>query len=400
MRCKVTNKKIKTIMSFGKMPMANGFLQKKDFKKEFFYDLKVGFNEKNFLFQVGDHPKSTKIFNNKYPFFTHKSKFMVDHFKKFFNWLDKYYLKKGAKIIEIGSNDGTFSSHFAKKKYDILGFEPSLNVANIAKKRKLKVISSFFNFKNTSKLKNLKNKINLVCAANVICHIPDINELISTIDKLLSSEGVFIFEEPYLGSMFEKISYDQIYDEHIYMFSLHSVKNIFKSKGFDLIDAIPQKTHGGSMRYVIARSGKKKIRPQIEKLIVKEKKQNLHSIKSCIKFKKRCIKSRNHFINKILEFKKKGLKVCGYAASAKSTTVFNFCKLNHSHIDYIADSTKEKIGKFSPGAHIPVVSIEHFRKNYRDVAILCAWNHKKEILSKEKLFVKKGGKWISHIGKV
>ena len=116
MKCKVTKKKIKTIMSFGKMPMANGFLKKKDFKKEFFYNLKVGFNESNYLFQVGNHPQSSKIFNNKYPFFTHKSKFMVKHFKNFFNWLKKYYLKEGAKVIEIGSNDGTFSSHFAKKK--------------------------------------------------------------------------------------------------------------------------------------------------------------------------------------------------------------------------------------------------------------------------------------------
>ena len=135
MHCKVTKKKIKTIMSFGKMPMANGFLLKKDFKKEFFYDLKVGFNEKNFLFQVGNHPKSSQIFNNKYPFFTHKSKFMVKHFQAFFNWLQKNYLKKNHKVIEIGSNDGTFSSYFANKKYDILGYEPSLNVANIAKKK-------------------------------------------------------------------------------------------------------------------------------------------------------------------------------------------------------------------------------------------------------------------------
>ena len=122
-------------MSFGRMPMANGFLLKKDFKKEFFYNLKVGFNEQNFLFQVGDYPKSSKIFNNKYPFFTHKSKFMKEHFKKFFIWLEKNYLKKSDKIIEIGSNDGTFSLYFAKKKYEILGFEPSLNVANIARKK-------------------------------------------------------------------------------------------------------------------------------------------------------------------------------------------------------------------------------------------------------------------------
>ena len=112
-------------MSFGKMPMANGFLLKKDFKKEFFYDLKVGYNESNFLFQVGNHPKSNQIFNNKYPFFTHKSKSMIKHFKGFFEWVEKNYLNRNSKIIEIGSNDGTLMSFFKKKNYDTLGFEPS-----------------------------------------------------------------------------------------------------------------------------------------------------------------------------------------------------------------------------------------------------------------------------------
>ena len=210
MRCKVTGKKINNIMSFGKMPMANGFFEKKEFKKEFFYNLKVGFNKNNYLFQVDNHPKSTQIFNNKYPFFTEKSKYMVKHFKNFFIWLKKNYLKKGYKVIEIGSNDGTFSSYFSKSRFNILGFEPSLNVAKIAKKKKLKVISKFFNYKNVSKLKSYKKNTNLICAANVICHIPNLKNLIKCIDFLLSDNGVFIFEEPYLGSMFKKISYDFI----------------------------------------------------------------------------------------------------------------------------------------------------------------------------------------------
>ena len=94
MKCKVTNKVIKPFMSFGKMPMANGFLKKENFKREFFYNLEVGFNKENFLFQVNDHPKPPKIFNNYYPFFTNRSKFMVKHFifKQFtISYIMKYY---------------------------------------------------------------------------------------------------------------------------------------------------------------------------------------------------------------------------------------------------------------------------------------------------------------------
>lgn len=397
MRCKVTNKKIKTIMSFGKMPMANGFLQKKDFKKEFFYDLKVGFNEKNFLFQVGDHPKSTKIFNNKYPFFTHKSKFMVKHFEKFFEWLEKNYLIKNSKVIEVGSNDGTFMSYFKKKNYAISGYEPSLNVAKIARAKGLKVFSNFFNYKNISKNKKIKKQISLICAANVICHIPNLKDLIKSIDFALDDNGLFIFEEPYLGSMFKKVSYDQIYDAHVFIFSLHSVKSIFNSFGFDLIDAVPQKTHGGSMRYVIARKEKFKIRNRVSNLLLKEKQKKLNKFSSCLIFKKQCENSKKKFKQKIVNLKLLGKKICGYAASAKSTTVLNYCGIDNKYIDYIVDSTREKIGKFTPGTHIPIKSPNYFKNNYPDVAVLNSWNHKKEILKKEKTFKKKGGKWMSHV---
>ena len=68
--------------------------------------------------------------------------------------------------------------------------------------------------------------------------------------------------------------------------------------------------------------------------------------------------------------------------------------------DSLKEKIKEKIGKYTPGTHIPIVSIDYFRKNYPNVLLLCSWNHKKEILSKEKKFLKVGGKWISHVKKI
>jgi len=397
MRCKVSKLKIKPFMSFGKMPMANAFLEKKNFKKEFYYKLEVGFCKKNFLFQVNDHPKSPHIFNNNYPFYTSKSKVMIEHFKKYFLWANKNYLKNNSKVIEIGCNDGTFLQNFHKKKIEHIGFEPSVNVAKYARKKGVNVISKFFNYKNVIKLKKFKSQTDFICAANVICHVPNLNDLIKSVYSLLSKDGVFVFEEPYLGSMFKKTSYDQIYDAHIFIFSLHSVRSIFNNFGLELIDAIPQKTHGGSMRYVIAKKGMHKIKPRVHSLIKQEKREKLDKIESCLKFKKQCYLSKKKFRKKILEHKKKGRTICGYAASAKSTTALNFCRINNKYIDFIADSTKEKIGKFTPGTHIPVVSIKYFRENYPDIAVLCSWNHKTEIFKKEKNFLRNGGKWISHV---
>ncbi len=396
MICKITGKKIIPFMSFGRMPIANGFLNKNQFKKEFFFNLEVGFSKSVSLFQLNDHPKPKQMFNKNYPFFTGSSKGMVRHFKRYSDWVIKKYGKNLRNLIEIGSNDGTFLSNFNKNKFNVIGFEPSSNVAKVSRKKGIKTINEFFNFENAKKFKNLKNDIQIICAANAICHVPNLKSLIRGIDFFLSKKGIFIFEEPYLGSMFKKCSYDQIYDEHIFMFSLSSVKKIFNLFNFELIDAIPQNTHGGSMRYLVGRKKFHKKTKRLNKLLALEKKYDIDNIKGCISFKKKCESSKKRLISKIKKYKKKNLKIAGYAATSKSTTILNYCNLNKNFIDYICDTTKDKIGKYSPGMHIPIVSMNYFKKNKPDRAFLFAWNHKNEIFKKEKVFTK-NKKWFAHI---
>ncbi len=196
--------------------------------------------------------------------------------------------------------------------------------------------------------------------------------------------------------MFEKTSYDQIYDEHIFMFSLSSIKKIFNLFDFELIDAIPQKTHGGSMRYVVGRKKMHKKTKRLSILLLKERKKNIDSYKGCLNFKKKCENSKNKLVSKVKKFKRNNLKIAGYAATSKSTTILNYCKIGTNYIDYICDTTKEKIGKYSPGMHIPIVNMNYFKKNIPDKAFLFAWNHKKEIFKKEKRFTNQK-KWFAHI---
>ena len=397
MKCKLTNKDIVPFMSFGKMPLANGFLNKDAFNTEYFFEMEVGFSEDLSLFQLNDHPKPEKMFNKKYPFYTGSSELMKLHFKKYADWIKSEFLKSNSKLIEIGSNDGTFLSNFKNYDIDCVGFEPSENVALKAKKNNIKTINGFFNTYNIKTLRDYTGNTDIICASNVICHIPDLKNLILCIDKLLSKKGFFIFEEPYMGSMFEKVSFDQVYDEHIYLFSINSVKKIFNLYNFELIDVLPQPTHGGSMRYIISRKNEHSISERVIKGLFVENKNNLDNLKSCLEFKKNCEKSKEKIITKLKKFKKEGKEICGYAATSKSTTILNYCNLDTNFINFICDTTKEKIGKFSPGTHIPIVPVSHFHKNLPDVAYLFAWNHKKEIFAKEKGFIKKGGQWISHV---
>ena len=396
MKCKILKTEINPFMTFGKMPIANGFLTKENFDSEFFFNLDVGFSEKISLFQLNDHPTPEQMFNKNYPFYTGSSQFMKSHFASYADSVKKY-LKTDSKLIEIGSNDGTFLKNFTNSNITSIGFEPSENTALEAKKKGVKTINSFFSQKNISELKDFLDSTDLICGANVICHIPDLTDTIKAVDKLLSKKGVFIFEEPYLGSMFKKTSYDQIYDEHIFIFSATSIQKIFDIFDFELIDLIPQITHGGSMRYVLARKKQRDINSIVKKILNDEKKMNLDNLQSCMNFKKNCEISKNNLKEKIKHLKSKGKKICGYAATSKSTTVLNYCKIGSESIEFICDTTKEKIGKYSPGMHIPIVSMDHFYKKKPDVAFLFAWNHKEEIFNKEKNFTQNKGEWISHV---
>ncbi len=394
MKCRIDKSKCKIFLRFGKMPIANGFLKKNQFKKEYFFELNVGFNKKLSLFQLEKNPSPKKMFNENYPFYTASSKFMVSHFEKFSLWIKKYFSNnKKFKILEIGSNDGTFLKNF-KKNYHV-GIEPSKSVHKDAIKNNVNSENKFFNYKTIKKYIKKKIKFDIIVGSNVICHIPDQNALINNVLKILRNNGLFVFEEPYLGSMYEKVSYDQIYDEHIYMFSATSIKKIYEKYGMKLIDAIPQKTHGGSMRYIVKNNINSKISKRLKKILFNEKLKNIDNFKGCIKFKKEVEKSKKRLREKILSIKSKKQKICGYGATSKSTTILNYCNINFKHIDCIFDTTPFKIGRYSPGTHIPILNHKLFKKkNYKNV-FLFAWNHKQEIMKKEKKL--KNINWFSHL---
>ena len=148
------------------------------------------------------------------------------------------------------------------------------------------------------------------------------------------------------------------------------------------------------MRYVIGRKNRFKISKNVNKILDEEKKNNLDNIESCINFKKNCESSKLKLVQLLKKNISEGKKIVGYGATSKSTTILNYCNIGPNIIDYICDTTKEKIGKFSPGMHIPIVSVEDFRKDDAEIVYLFAWNHKNEILNKEKKFK---GEWFSHV---
>jgi methylation protein EvaC len=300
----------------------------------------------------------------------------------------------------MGSNDGIMLQNFAGAKIHHLGIEPSKNVAQVAMDKGINTVTQFFEAELARRLVADHGQADAFLAANVMCHIPYIHGIVEGIKILLKPKGVVLFEDPYLGDVLEKTSYDQIYDEHTFLFSVTSVSHLFEQYGMEVIDVEPQSTHGGSMRYVIAFKGARSVSAHVGRQLEKERVLGLHLPETYQRFRQNCERSRDQLLTLLTDLKAKGKRVVGYGATSKSTTIINYCGITSELVEFISDTTPIKQGKFSPGAHIPVQPYEEFLRNYPDYALLFAWNHAQEIMAKEESFRANGGKWIVYVPEV
>ena len=389
----------KDFLNLGRQPIANSFLSsisKKSLKSEYFYNLIISFNTKNFLVSV-KKPVNPKIqYTDKYAHRASESQTMRNAFRS--AALKLYKRFKPKKIMEIGSNDGVFLKNFPRQK--VVGVEPCKNLAEITKK-KFKTYPNFWNKILSKKILEKHSKVDLIFSANTISHIPNLKETFEAIFNIISDDGVFVIEDPSLSSVIKINSYDQFYDEHVYVFSTLAVENIVKKYKLRLFDVEKINTHGGSLRYFICKNDSKhKKTKRLVSILNEEKKIGLDNFNTFKKFAKRVKNSKKKLDSILKKIKKNNNKIISYGATYKSTTVFNYCKIDTRYLHYVTDTTFNKQGKFTPGTHIPIISPEIGFNESVDYAFLGAWNFKREILNKEKKYIKRGGKFITHVPEV
>ena len=361
MLCRSCDAPMSAFMSFGKQPIANGFLTREQFPKEYFYDLEVAVCPRCSLFQLVEQPAPETMFHGDYAFFSQTSRGMQDHFESFAKWVMAEKLpSENAFVLELGSNDGIMLRHFTAAGIRCLGVEPSANVAAVARRSGVDTISEFFSAALAHRIRAERGPADVVLGANVICHIPAIRDIAAGAAALLKPEGLLIFEDPYLGDVIEKTAYDQIYDEHVFLFSLRSVIAAFEPFGLTLVDVLPQSTHGGSMRYVLGRPGYHAVSPRVAAQIEREAQLGLSVPQTYERFRDKCELSRIALHDLLADLKRQGRRVVGYGATSKSTTIMCYSGITSDLIEFISDTTPIKQYKLSPGAHIPVLPPERF----------------------------------------
>ena len=372
MKCRLCESNCKMFLNLGRQPIANNFLTMDDFKDEWFYNLQVYFCPDCFTVQIGECPDSSEVFNKDYSFFTGSSERMVKHFAALADMIKRKYLPENGCIMEIGSNDGTFLQHFKDNVH--LGFDPSESVNDVARSRGVRVYP--YPFENFGDIADRWPKTNVFVSANAFAHIPNRCGVLKSIKRMLAQDGVWIDEEPYLGNTIAQLAYDQFYNEHTFYSSIASMQSALIMYDLEIMDFEFLWTHGGSIRYFIGHK-RPGLNKKVEDVIKTEGLDNFgifESFTSLVKF------STKRFKQKLMDIKR---PVVGYGATAKSTTILNFCNIGPDMVERVYDTTPAKIGKYSPGMHIPIESYDKFKEDNPQDVVLFAWNHAKEIFAKE-----------------
>ena len=392
----------KEFLDLGRHPIANAFLREEDFDDEFFFDLKVCWDDESKLVSIKEFVEPEMIFNEDYPYNTSNSFPMVEHFKNTAEMLkDKFNPKS---VLEIGSNDGTFIKHFDKETSVCI--EPCENFAKKTTDMGYRSYISFWDTDVSHGIKEIHGEMDLVYAANCICHIQNLDECFAAVKNILSKDGVFVFEDPSLLRMLERGSYDQIYDEHAHIFSIMALDNILMNNGLKIFRVDNLSVHGGSNRvYVSHLPVHTFLRFRPVEISVKENLQReydfgIDNFQTYEIFSERVNKSKKDLVELLTKLKGEGKRVVSIGATSKSTTVFNYCGINKSLIECITDTTPDKQGMLSPGSYIPIVDRGLVNLNNYDYAFLGAWNFKDVIANKEREFVENGGKFITHVPEV
>jgi methylation protein EvaC len=398
-QCRFCQKDIEPFMSLGHHPLPQPSTLPSVPRAELRqYEIKPAICYSCGLFQLVDVPHPGILFHDDYPYLTGSSELVKQHYSR---WAGELMSELRGKInplvVEIGSNDGTMLCNFATPMIRHLGVEPACNVASIAESRNLRIIKRFFNAEVARDIQREHGKARLIVAANVLAHIPSLLDVIEGLSLLLDEDGLFSFESIYLGDIVRNNMFDQLYGEHVFTFSLKAVQNIFARFNLDVVDVQHQDTQGGSMRYTVAHGSMRKPTENVRTLHEEEKRFELFSPQIYKSFARRVYSIRDELSMLLVDLRSKGHKIAGYGASAKGTTVINWCKIDNGLVEFVADNTPSKQGTVVPGTSIPIVSPQYFRDQRPAFALLLAWNHRKEIELKEQQFRRGGGKWILYV---
>lgn len=347
------------------------------------------------LLQMKQSYSLSEMYGDNYGYRSGLNASMVNHLKQKMRTLETLVKPKAIDLmIDIGSNDATLLK-VCNGKYKKVGIDPTGKKFKKYYTKDMTLISDFFSaavFKKS--FPNKKAKI--ITSIAMFYDLENPKEFVKDIEKCLTNDGVWHFEQSYMPSMLRTNAYDSVCHEHLEFYSFKVVKNLLESCGLRIIDVQTNAINGGSFAVTACKKRARYVsnKPLINWLLKQENDMGLDTSKPYRDFEEKVYRHRKNLKHLIKALVVDGKKIIGYGASTKGNVLLQFCGLNEKHVPFIAEVNEEKFGAFTPGTKIPIISEKMAKAKNPDYLFVLPWHFKHSILERERDFMAKGGKLI------
>ena len=360
------------VIDLGHQPPSNAYLTPEQLSlPEITYPLKVFVCTHCWLVQLPAHAAAEELFTADYAYFSSTSSSWCDHVERFVAAaVQRLGLGPESLVVELASNDGYLLQYVQQRGIPCLGIEPTHATAEFARVKGIETIESFFGVALAEELE----PADLVVANNVLAHVPDINDFVVGIARLLKPAGRASIEFPHLLRLLEGNQFDTIYQEHYSYLSLRVVQRIAAAACLEVVDVEELPTHGGSLRVWLAHQGAAEPRAAVKAVLASEAAAGLETLVAYAGFQQRAEAAKHGLLEFLLQAKRQGRRVLGYGAAAKGNTLLNYAGIRADLLSAVADRAPSKKGKMLPGSHIPVISPEQLAARNPDALLVLPWN--------------------------
>jgi hypothetical protein len=372
---------LELVFDCGSQPLCDSLLRPEDLNRpETYYPLRLFRCTVCANCQLDYIVSGSEIYYPEYPYRGGITREVSDHLHAMASDLvSKVGLSPGARVIDIGSNDGTLLSQFKKLGMKELGIEPT-NINQFARQAGIETLQAFFTEAVARDVRQSYGAAKLMTATNVFAHMATLGEVMRGITALLDDDGVFVFENHYLLDVIERNQYDTIYHEHVRTYCLKPIVKLFSYYDMEVFRVERVTRYGGSIRVFTARNGRRPIDPSVGELLRTEQEFGLYDGSVYAAFRKRVEKTRDDLISLAFKAKSASASFVGKSCPGRCSTLLNYCDIGPYFIPYIAEQhTSLKLGMYVPGKHIPVVKDERLAKDQPDYIVIFAWHYGKPI---------------------
>ncbi|MBT3981970.1 MAG: class I SAM-dependent methyltransferase [Bacteriovoracaceae bacterium] len=383
-------------LDLGFTPPADQFRRKDQLKEPVIhYPLEVCVCDVCSFVQLNHIVTPEILYRNDYPYESSTTRQGYEHWDGFAeDVVSRFDLDKDSLVVDIGSNVGTLLSRFKSRGTKVLGVDPAANIVRMANENGIETICDFFNSESVDTITEKSGKASVITGTNVFAHIDDLSSFINNAKKLMTKKGVLIIEAPYFVNLVNKLEYDTIYHEHLSYISIKPLVPFLEKFNMEIFDVRQVDIHGGSCRIYMAEKNSRKVEPIVGELIENEISMKLYDHKTLDEFSEKVKQNRFELTTLLSKLKSEGKTIVGVSAPAKGMTLLNYCKIGKQLLDVVTEKSKLKIGRYTPGDHIPVVTDEYLLEHQPDYALLLAWNFADEIIKNNSEYQKRGGKFI------